>query len=46
MLRLRGECPIFLALFLTHSARAVEYTDRISAEGKTPSNKCPRYDSK
>ena len=32
--------------FVAQSAGAAKYTNCISAEGKTPSNKCPEYDTK
>ena len=38
--------PVSLQLLLAQSAGAVEYTDCFSAEGKTPTNECPRYDTK
>ena len=45
-LSLRG-CPYHaLPAFLAQSAGAVEYTNCFSAEGKSTSNECPRYDTK
>ena len=37
---------IYYLITLAQSAGAVEYTDCISVEGKTPSNRCRRYDTK